>query len=885
MNYIINAYAMQDIGLRSNQEDSFFPAFIDPCHYDETQRDWSYYDGTPHTDERLFIVCDGMGGHDRGEVASRIVAKTMSQSILRAASIEGSFNDNMIREAVDEALKALIAEDSPNDVKKMGTTMTVLKFHAKGATIGHIGDSRVYQFRPAATNRPAQILFRTEDHTVVNDMYHSGQISYAQAMHSNKKHILSRSMMSQQGYYPEVEINHISDIQPGDIFMLCTDGVFENLDDEQLCTILTDPNYSDVELTQRLLHECINNRDNHTAIIIRVKDVLNVQGKTAPDSSLPPGTVLKSENYTYHIEKVLGQGAFGITYLVNTNVSMQGKLGTIHTGVKVALKEFFMHKDMKREGGELIELSSESKVKIYADKFRREAQKLASLTHPNIVRVLEVFEANNTIYYSMEYLQGGSLNDYVNKKGGLPEREAIKCIRQIGSALLYLHTNKMLHLDVKPANIMRSDSTGTLKLIDFGLAKRYVANGDPESSANLGFGTQGYAPLEQADGNNEAEFSPSIDVYALGATYYKLLTARVPDSAVEVLNHGLTTIHLVKKNVSQKSIDAIRAAMQPVKANRLPSVSAFLDMLPSVDDQTIFYEKKKESGVTKLPKWAVALIIVILFTVTPALYFSFCVERRNTPAEAAAFEKSLALEMVKVEGGTFMMGATRDDDPDAEDDESPVHKVTLSPFYISRFEITQSQWNAVMENVKMYKSKNADCPVFNVSWHDIQKFIERLNAKTGKQYRLPTEAEWEYAARGGKKGIEESKEEKEKAASSSSQVKKPLYANSSVSELRDLAWYQENSGGRVHPVGKLRPNALGLYDMLGNVWELCEDGYDSYSDKAVKNPRNTNNSEFRIIRGGSWNSRCHACRTTFRQDNSMMSDDAIIGFRLVLDVE
>ena len=185
----------------------------------------------------------------------------------------------------------------------------------------------------------------------------------------------------------------------------------------------------------------------------------------------------------------------------------------------------------------------------------------------------------------------------------------------------------------------------------------------------------------------------------------------------------------------------------------------------------------------------------------------------------------------------------------------------------------------------MYKSKNADCPVFNVSWHDIQKFIERLNAKTGKQYRLPTEAEWEYAARGGKKGIEQSKEEKAKAASSSSQVKKPLYANSSVSELRDLAWYQENSGGRVHPVGKLRPNALGLYDMLGNVWELCEDGYDSYSDKAVKNPRNTNNSEFRIIRGGSWNSRCHACRTTFRQDNSMMSDDAIIGFRLVLDVE
>ena len=400
MNYIINAYAMQDIGLRRNQEDCFFPPFIDPCHYDETQRDWCYYDGSPHTDQRLFIVCDGMGGHDRGEVASRIVCQTMSQTLLKEATIEGAFNDSMIHQAVDKALEALTEEDNPNEVKKMGTTMALLKFHAQGATIAHIGDTRVYQFRPATSGRPPQVMFCTKDHTVVNDMVQRGQISYAQAKVSNRKHILSRSMMSQQGYHPVAEIDHITDIQPGDIFMLCTDGVFENLDHQTLCDIVTDPNYSDVELTQRLLHECLHNRDNHTAYIVRVKDVLNVEGKTAPDSSLPAGTVLKSENYTYQIEKVLGQGAFGITYLVNTIVSMQGQLGTIRTGVKVALKEFFMHKEMKREGGELIEISPDSKVKAYAEKFRKEAQKLASLTHPNIVRVLEVFEANNTIYYS-----------------------------------------------------------------------------------------------------------------------------------------------------------------------------------------------------------------------------------------------------------------------------------------------------------------------------------------------------------------------------------------------------------------------------------------------------------------------------------------------------
>lgn len=861
MNYIINAYAMQDIGLRRNQEDCFFPPFIDPCHYDETQRDWCYYDGSPHTDQRLFIVCDGMGGHDRGEVASRIVCQAMSQTLLKKATIEGAFDDSMVHQAVNDALDALFTEDSPNDVKKMGTTMAMLKFHSQGATIAHIGDTRVYHFRPATSGREPQVLFCTKDHTIVNDMVERGQMSYAQAKVSNRKHILSRSMMSQPGYHPEAEIDHITDIQPGDIFLLCTDGVFEHLDHQALCDIVTDPNYSDVELTQRLLHECLYNRDNHTAYIVRVKDVLNVEGKSAPDSSLPAGTVLKSENYTYQIEKVLGHGAFGITYLVNTIVSMQGQLGTIRTGVKVALKEFFMHREMKREGGELIEISPDSKVKVYAEKFRKEAQKLASLTHPNIVRVLEVFEANNTIYYSMEYLPGGSLNDYVNKRGGLPEREAIKCIRQIGSALLYLHTNKMLHLDVKPSNIMRSDSTGALKLIDFGLAKRYVANGDPESSATLGSGTTGYAPLEQADANIDMEFSPSIDVYALGATYYKLLTAHVPDSAVDVLNSGLSTMPLVKKNVSQKSIDAIKAAMEPLKAKRLPNVQEFLDMLPRVDDDTIFYEKKER----RINKWWIAVIVLIAIVILPSVYFLFFAKRKNTPLQVAAFERSLNMEMVRVEGGSFVMGCDSTADAEADPDERPVRKVTLDAFYIGRYEVTLRQWDAVMNHVTSGNSKNADYPVHNITWDDVQRFIERLNDETGRGYRLPTEAEWEYAARGGQRA--------------------GGYTYSGGQRPDRVAWYADNSGRVVHPVGRLQPNELGLYDMSGNVWELCSDYYGAYDTTAVRNPQGPAEGVYHVMRGGSCNSMTRSCRVAYRQDNSLMSGDAVVGFRLVLPAE
>lgn len=864
MNFIINAYAIQDIGHRTNQEDSFFPPFIDPCHYDESDRECTYYEGTPHTDERLFIVCDGMGGHDRGEIASQTVATTMSDYILQVASLEGRFTERMVNKAVEKALNALAEKDDPNEVMKMGTTMTMLKFHAKGASVAHIGDSRVYQFRPARQNEPARIIFRTEDHTMVNDLIQSGQMTPAQAMHSPKKHILSRAMLSYQDRRPKADIHHLTDIQPNDIFFLCTDGIYENMSDEELCALLTDPNYPDVQRIQLLLHECMENRDNHTAYFVRVQDVMNVTGTKSADAPLAPGTVVKSENYTYHIESVLGSGAFGITYLVNTNVSMQGQLGTIQTGVKVALKEFFMHKEMRREGVELTPISEFSSMKQYADKFRREASKLAMLSHPNIVKVLEVFEANNTIYYSMEYLPDGTLNDYVNKKGGLPEKEAIGCIRQIASALMYLHTNKLLHLDIKPANIMRIEATNTLKIIDFGLAKRYEKNGEAESSANLGFGTTGYAPLEQADAKLEHEFSPELDVYALGATYYKILTAHVPNTAIEVLNKGLNTMPLVKRNVSQKSIDAIKAAMEPTQAKRLKTVEAFLDMLPRVDDATIFKQDDDKQSKPSFQRWIYHTIIVaLIFLLSGFVIFHFWGGAKSQQVAVASAQDSIDIPMVYVEGGTFLIGCNPDSYEDAESDEGPMHEVTVSSFRMSKYEVTQSLWKAVMEDIRISKSKNGQYPVYNVSWEEVETFIERLNDRTGRHFRLPTEAEWEYAARGGKKASLQA------------------YPFSGSNVINNVAWSAENSGSRPHPVGSLMPNALGLYDMSGNVWEFCSDWYGEYPSQKVSNPKGAAEGDYRVIRGGSWNSSSHACRITYRQDNSLISPTPDIGFRLV----
>lgn len=854
MNFRLEAYAIQDIGQRSNQEDSFFPPFIDPCHYDEIPRDWSFYDGTAHTDDRLFIVCDGMGGHDRGEVASRIVTQTMSQSLLQSASIEGAFNDDMLHSAVSLSLQALADKDDPNEVMKMGTTMTVLKFHADGATIGHIGDSRVYHFRPAQQSQPARMLFCTEDHTVINEMVHNGQMTLAQARHSSKKHVLSRAMMSYSEREPELDIHHVTDIRTGDVFMLCSDGVFESMDDDTLCRLVTDPNYSDVQHAQHLLHETKDNRDNRTAIIVRVVDILNTPDKMAPNASLTPGTVLQSKNYTYHIERVLGHGAFGITYLVNTSISMQGQLGTIHTGVKVALKEFYMDKEMQRVGSELVTTSDSDRVEAFAKKFRREAMKLAMLSHPNIVRVLEVFEANNTIYYAMEYLPDGSLSEYVNRKGYLREQEAIGCIRQIASALMYMHTNKMLHLDVKPANVMRIEGTNTLKIIDFGLAKRFGENGDPETSANLGFGTPGYASLEQVDGNIEHDFSPELDVYALGATYYKLLTGLTPNSAIDVLNRGINVLPLVKKNVSQQSIDAIRAAMEPTKAKRLKSVEAFLNMLPRVDDAAIFPEKKSNHFWYGIAASVIAAVVAVI-----ALVYVF----RNNSVGDNAVDSAVAAKgansiadydfgMVQINGGAFVMGCDANEHPEADPDETPLRKVKVSSFKMSRYEVTVALWDAVMNDTHIAKSKNANYPAVNMSWDDVQTFIMRLNKKTGRHFRLPTEAEWEYAAR-----------------------------TTDVAALDSVAWHDGNSGGTLHPVGRLRPNSLGLYDMVGNAWEFCSDWYGDYEGDNLVNPKGPKSGEYHVIRGGCCTSESQFCRVTYRQDDYHKDTTPNIGFRLV----
>ena len=218
-------------------------------------------------------------------------------------------------------------------------------------------------------------------------------------------------------------------------------------------------------------------------------------------------------------------------------------------------------------------------------------------------------------------------------------------------------------------------------------------------------------------------------------------------------------------------------------------------------------------------------------------------------------------EMVYVEGGTFDMGATTEQGSDAESDEKPVHSVTLDGYYIGKCEVTQELWEAVMGS-NPSNSMGAQKPVESVSWNDCQNFIKKLNSLTGRTFRLPTEAEWEYAARGGNKSRH--------------------YKYSGSGNIGYVAWYYKNSGSTTHAVGTQTANELGIYDMSGNVCEWCSDWYGGYSAGSQTNPQGPSSGSARVLRGGSWSDYARYCRVSYRYCGDPYDSYDGGGLRLVL---
>ena len=257
---------------------------------------------------------------------------------------------------------------------------------------------------------------------------------------------------------------------------------------------------------------------------------------------------------------------------------------------------------------------------------------------------------------------------------------------------------------------------------------------------------------------------------------------------------------------------------------------------------------------------------VAVTSVTPAI--------PTTPTTSSSGNRTftvngVSFEMIAVKGGTFTMGGTSEQGSDAESDEKPTHSVTLSDYYIGKLEVTQELWRAVMGDEPTYNGgwtdeygKGTNYPAYRVSWNDVQEFIRKLNQKTGANFRLPTEAEWEYAARGGNKSNG--------------------YKYSGSNSIDDVAWYTSNSGSKTHPVGTKSPNELGIYDMSGNVWEWCQDWKGSYSSGSQTNPQGQSSGSPRVLRGGSWRNNAEDCRVSDRNADPPGHRILNVGFRLAL---
>ena len=322
--------------------------------------------------------------------------------------------------------------------------------------------------------------------------------------------------------------------------------------------------------------------------------------------SLPKGYRLQGKTNTYIIDRVLGQGTFGITYLARFKSTYKGYIGVGLIWAQVAIKEFFMRDLNFRDGstGKINDVSQDSLIGRYRRAFMREARNLAGLRHRNIVKAYEVIEANNTVYIVMEYINGCSLDEHIKKNGHLSEEETLYSMKQICAAVKCMHDSHMLHLDIKPKNIMM-DEDGSLYLIDFGLSRQYTEDGEPESSTTIGLGTPGYAPIEQGVMAGGV-FRATLDIYAIGATLYKMLTGQTPPNAPQVSDSVINGDNIVPKQLKAAGIsdgitEIVTKAMSPSSRGRYQSVDEILEALEIVAPSALSLSDETEETLAIPP--------------------------------------------------------------------------------------------------------------------------------------------------------------------------------------------------------------------------------------------------------------------------------------------
>ncbi|MBE9219135.1 bifunctional serine/threonine-protein kinase/formylglycine-generating enzyme family protein [Dolichospermum flos-aquae] len=588
----------------------------------------------------------------------------------------------------------------------------------------------------------------------------------------------------------------------------------------------------------------------------------------------------------FHVLRVLSnEGGFGRTYLAEDSQ----KLNEPCVIKQLAPKQ-----------------SGTYALKKATELFIEEAKRLQDLgEHPQIPTLFAYFEDNGFLYLVQQFIKGDNLLDELAQKGKYNEIQIRELLLDLLPPLKFIHERNIIHRDIKPQNIMRRASDGKLVLIDFGASKQLTITVHTQIGTQIG--SYGYSPLEQIQGG---EAYPASDLFALGATCFHLLTGVNPFNLWTI--NGFSWVNNWRENspvsVSQdlgKVLDKLlkieiqeryQSADQVIKDLEISQNQISGNSPTTINRRGFIYGGLFLGGVT------VAFIGQSLFsgqqnqtlipenTTTPEntptpennlKTFSFevvstnatgnIINRRNESAKYFTEDlgNGVTLEMVEIPGGTFIMGSPGNE-AERYSNEGPQHQVTVPAFFMAKYELTQAQYQAIMgSNPSAFKGNNP--PVERVSWNNAVTFCEKLSQKTGKNYRLPSEAEWEYACRAG--------------------TTTPFYFGESITP--ELVNYDGNYTYGSAPKGQYRqqttdvgsfpPNAFGLYDMHGNVLEWCFDDYiDNYSDAPKNGSALTGRSSINLLRGGWWGDLPGDCRSAFRHDFSLdYYYGSNIGFRVV----
>ncbi len=517
-----------------------------------------------------------------------------------------------------------------------------------------------------------------------------------------------------------------------------------------------------------------------------------------------------------------------------------------------------------------------------------EYTRMQNLNHTNILKADHFDRDGNIPYLVMKFCGGGSLD---KKIGRMENEEVLKVIKDMASGLSYLHQCNIVHQDIKPANILIDDSSGTpvYVLSDFGISSKTKTRlSHSVNQKNQGTSmTEAYAPPEKFSSKKEDRRPDRKgDIFSFGISIYELVTGGLPFDELSTgrqLQYDDAEVDF--DDIEDETIrDIVERCMEPNKEDR-PSAEDILDLLDGKGSR----KPRRGSGhnsrkTVRVPnagdsdnainanfKWIILSVIIIV----AALAFYMVMPESQTEEASTEYKQEVdtfsingvIMEMVKIPGGSFNMGCTDPNDTDADANEKPAQKRTVSDFYMGKYEVTQKLWFAVM-NSNPSTTINDNYPVNNVSWDDCQLFIQRLNAITGRNFRLPTETEWEYAAKviPNPDGTPSTKYSK--------------YAGGNDPDA--CAWYASgdtasNGSALLHAVGKKKANAFGLYDMSGNVIEWCQDLYTNYGTGTPEIDQKQ-----RVLRGGYYDSSYSSIRCTSRGSCESSMAMPPFGLRLCL---